>query len=70
MARNNVQTTVHVGMDVQLAKRNAEALKEVIVTLKNELKQQRAIMESPINMEAYNKASEAVNKLTDRKSVV
>lgn len=64
MARNNVQTTVHVGMDVQLAKRNAEALKEVIVTLKNELKQQRAIMESPINMEAYNKASEAVNKLT------
>lgn len=64
MARNNVQTTVHVGMDVQLAKRNAEALKEVIVMLKNELKQQRAIMESPINMEAYNKASEAVNKLT------
>lgn len=64
MARNNVQTTVHVGMDVQLAKRNAEALKEVIVTLKNELKQQRAIMESPINMEAYNKASEAVNRLT------
>lgn len=64
MAHNNVQSTVQVGMDVKFAKRNAEALKEVIVSLKNELKEQRAIMESPINMEAYKKAEEEVKRLT------
>ena len=63
MARNNVSTTVHVGMDVQLAKRNAEALKEVIATLRKELKEQRAIMEAPPNNDAWEKASQAVDKL-------
>ena len=51
-------------MDVQLAKRNAEALKGVIATLKQELKEQRALMESPIDVAAYQKASAAVEDLT------
>lgn len=50
-------------MDVQLAKRNAEALKEVIISLKNELKEQRALMEGATTAEAYKKAAAEVDKL-------
>ena len=63
MARNNVQTTVTVGMDVQLAKRNANALKEVIIELKNQLKEQRALMDNSASAEGYKKAAEAVDNL-------
>lgn len=63
MARNNVQTTVTVGMDVQLAKRNANALKEVIIELKNQLKEQRALMDNSAPAEGYKKAAEAVDNL-------
>ena len=63
MARNNVQTTVTVGMDVQLAKRNANALKEVIIDLKAQLKEQRALMDNAANAEGYKKAAEAVDNL-------
>lgn len=63
MARNNVQTTVTVGMDVQLAKRNANALKEVIIELKTQLKEQRALMENSATAEGYKKAAEAVDNL-------
>lgn len=63
MARNNVQTTVTVGMDVQLAKRNANALKEVIIELKNQLKEQRALMDNSATAEGYKKAAEAVDNL-------
>ncbi|MBQ8712997.1 MAG: phage tail tape measure protein [Prevotella sp.] len=64
MASNNVQTTVHVGMDVQLAKRNAEALKEVIATLKKELKEARTILEHPGSTAEIDRATEAVKRLT------
>ena len=63
MARNNVQTTVTVGMDVQLAKRNANALKEVIIDLKAQLKEQRALMDNAATAEGYKKAAEAVDNL-------
>ena len=63
MASNNVQTTVTVGMDVQLAKRNANALKEVIIDLKNQLKEQRALMDNAADAEGYRKAAEAVDNL-------
>lgn len=66
MARNNVQTTVTVGMDVQLAKRNAEALKDVIATLKRELKETRTVLENPGSYGAaeIDRATEAVKRLT------
>ena len=66
MARNNVQTTVHVGMDVQLAKRNAEALKEVIATLKRELKETKTILDNPgtYGTAEIDRATEAVKRLT------
>jgi len=64
MARNNVQTTVHVGMDVQLAKRNAEALKEVIVTLKKELKEAQAVLQTPGSAAEFDRATEAAKRLT------
>lgn len=63
MAHNNVQTTVTVGMDVQLAKRNANALKEVIIELKTQLKEQRALMDNSASAEGYKKAAEAVDNL-------
>ena len=63
MARNNVQTTVTVGMDVQLAKRNANALKEVIIDLKAQLNEQRALMDNAATAEGYKKAAEAVDNL-------
>lgn len=66
MARNNVQTTVTVGMDVQLAKRNAEALKDVIATLKRELKETRTVLETPgsYGTAEIDRATEAVKRLT------
>lgn len=66
MANNNVQTTVHVGMDVQLAKRNAEALKDVIATLKRELKETRTVLENPgsYGTAEIDRATEAVKRLT------
>ncbi len=66
MARNNVQTTVTVGMDVQLAKRNAEALKDVIATLKRELKETRTVLENPgsYGTAEIDRATEAVKRLT------
>ncbi len=63
MARNNVQTTVTVGMDVQLAKRNAEALKQVIIDLKNQLKEAKVAMDTAASAEAYKKAGEQVDSL-------
>lgn len=63
MAHNNVQTTVTVGMDVQLAKRNAEALKDVIVSLKNELKQQQELLDRAPNPEGYRKISAEIDNL-------
>ena len=66
MARNNVQTTVQVGMDVKLAKRNAEALKEVIATLKRELKETKTILDNPgtYGTAEIDRATEAFKRLT------
>lgn len=63
MANNNVQTTVTVGMDVNLAKRNAEALKQVIVDLKAQLKEARAAMDTAVSADAFKRAGEAVDNL-------
>ena len=63
MARDNVKTTVTVGMDVRLAKRNAEALKSIINSLNAELKTQRELLEKAPSPEAYQKISAVIDDL-------
>ena len=54
-------------MDAKLAKRELNALKDIISTLKDELKVAKELMEKPgISVEAYKKQADAVDALTQK----